>query len=101
MRHGLISNAARTNLTSNIVRNAMQSRGVVVESTTTAIVVASKLIGAGSATIGLAGAGIGIGTVFGSLITGVARNPALRGTYQCPSYQIFLNHRLPRQSRLT
>jgi F-type H+-transporting ATPase subunit c len=41
------------------------------------IVQGSKLIGAGAATIGLAGAGAGIGSVFGSLIVGVSRNPAL------------------------
>ena len=38
----------------------------------------AKLIGAGLATIGVAGSGIGIGTVFGSLITGYARNPSLK-----------------------
>lgn len=38
---------------------------------------AAKLIGAGLATIGLAGAGVGIGIVFGSLMTAVARNPSL------------------------
>jgi len=36
---------------------------------------AAKLIGAGAATIGLAGAGVGIGTVFGSFINATARNP--------------------------
>ncbi len=35
----------------------------------------AKLIGAGCATIALAGAGAGIGIVFGSLINSVARNP--------------------------
>jgi F-type H+-transporting ATPase subunit c len=40
------------------------------------MVEAAKLVGAGCATIGLAGAGVGIGTVFGSLITAVARNPS-------------------------
>ena len=40
-------------------------------------VAAAKLIGAGLATIGVAGAGVGIGLVFGSLMTSVARNPAL------------------------
>ena len=30
------------------------------------------------ATIGLAGAGVGIGTVFGALVLGVSRNPSLR-----------------------
>ena len=37
----------------------------------------AKLIGAGCATIALAGAGAGIGIVFGSLISSVARNPSL------------------------
>jgi len=37
----------------------------------------AKLIGAGAATIALAGAAIGIGTVFSSLIHSVARNPSL------------------------
>lgn len=79
VRNGLLLNNARANLSSNMIRGAMQSRGVVAETATTAIVVAAKLHGAGAATIGLAGAGIGIGTVFGSLIQGVARNPSLRG----------------------
>jgi F-type H+-transporting ATPase subunit c len=39
---------------------------------------AAKYIGGGLATIGLAGAGVGIGLVFSGLITGTARNPALR-----------------------
>ena len=38
----------------------------------------SKYIGAGLATIGLAGAGVGIGTVFGALILGISRNPSLK-----------------------
>jgi F-type H+-transporting ATPase subunit c len=37
----------------------------------------AKLIGAGCATIALAGAGAGIGIVFGSFISSVARNPSL------------------------
>ena len=37
-----------------------------------------KFIGSGLATFGLAGAGIGIGLVFSSLINGVSRNPKLR-----------------------
>jgi F-type H+-transporting ATPase subunit c len=39
------------------------------------MIVAAKLIGAGMATVGLAGAGVGIGNVFGSLVLGIARNP--------------------------
>jgi F-type H+-transporting ATPase subunit c len=57
----------------------MQSRGVVVESTAAALIAAAKIQGAGLATVGLAGAGAGIGFVFGGLIQGVARNPSLRG----------------------
>ena len=38
----------------------------------------AKFIGAGLATIGLAGAGVGIGTVFGALVLGISRNPSLR-----------------------
>ena len=38
---------------------------------------AAAKIGAGSAAIGLTGAGVGIGTVFGALILGTARNPAV------------------------
>jgi F-type H+-transporting ATPase subunit c len=40
----------------------------------------AKLIGAGCATIALAGAGAGIGIVFGSFISSVARNPSLTKT---------------------
>jgi F-type H+-transporting ATPase subunit c len=39
------------------------------------ILQAAKYIGAGLATIGLAGAGVGIGTVFGALIIGISRSP--------------------------
>jgi len=34
-----------------------------------------KLIGAGLATTGLIGAGTGIGTIFGSLLIAISRNP--------------------------
>jgi F-type H+-transporting ATPase subunit c len=37
---------------------------------------AAKLIGAGRATIGVAGAGVGIGTIFGQYVAGGMRNPA-------------------------
>ncbi|XP_075409150.1 ATP synthase F(0) complex subunit C2, mitochondrial-like [Tenrec ecaudatus] len=39
---------------------------------------AAKFIGAGAATVGVASSGAGIGTVFGSLIIGYARNPSLK-----------------------
>lgn len=35
-----------------------------------------QLIGGGLATISLAGSGLGIGVVFGSLVLGTARNPS-------------------------
>jgi len=38
----------------------------------------AKAIGAGSAAIGLTGAGVGIGSVFAALINGVSRNVALK-----------------------
>merc|ERR1712238_128159 len=39
---------------------------------------AAKFIGSGAATVGVAGSGAGIGSVFGSLIIGYARNPSLK-----------------------
>ena len=39
---------------------------------------AAKCIGAGFATVGLAGAGIGIGQVFSSLLMSLSRNPSLK-----------------------
>ena len=37
-----------------------------------------KCIGAGLSTIGIGGAGIGIGIVFGNLISSTSRNPSIR-----------------------
>lgn len=37
---------------------------------------AAKLIGAGIATLSLAGAGIGIGIIFGNFVAAAVRNPA-------------------------
>ena len=39
---------------------------------------AAKLIGAGIAVIALAGVGVGIGNIFASLISSIARNPGAR-----------------------
>ena len=49
-------------------------KGIII----TTMLEAAKLIGAGAATVGVAGSGAGIGTVFGSLIIGYARNPSLK-----------------------
>ena len=40
--------------------------------------IAAKSIGAGIAMIALAGVGIGMGTIFAALVSGVARNPGAR-----------------------
>jgi len=37
---------------------------------------AAKLIGAGLATIGMGGAGVGVGIIFGNYLSGALRNPA-------------------------
>ena len=42
------------------------------------VLTASKNIGAGAATVGLAGAGAGIGAVFAGLIIAYGRNPSLK-----------------------
>ena len=46
----------------------------------------AKIIGAGLATIGLIGAGVGVGLVFSALINSTSRNPSLRS--QLFSYTI-------------
>jgi F-type H+-transporting ATPase subunit c len=38
----------------------------------------ARMLGAGLAIIALAGVGVGIGTIFGQLVSSVARNPAAR-----------------------
>ncbi|ANK82666.1 F0F1 ATP synthase subunit C [Minwuia thermotolerans] len=40
---------------------------------------AAKLIGAGLATIALAGVGVGIGNIFGNFVAGALRNPGAAG----------------------
>jgi F-type H+-transporting ATPase subunit c len=39
---------------------------------------AAQKIGAGLATMGLVGAGIGIGVIFAALLYGISRNPTLK-----------------------
>lgn len=59
--------------------NQIASRGIHTTAIQQADVeAAAKFIGAGAATVGMAGSGAGIGTVFGSLIIGYARNPSLK-----------------------
>ncbi|XP_061837651.1 ATP synthase F(0) complex subunit C2, mitochondrial-like [Nerophis lumbriciformis] len=59
--------------TSSVVSRAFQTSSLCRDIDT-----AAKFIGAGAATVGVAGSGAGIGTVFGSLIIGYARNPSLK-----------------------
>lgn len=47
----------------------------LVQERTMSVLAASKMVGAGCATIALAGVGAGLGVMFGSLINGAARNP--------------------------
>lgn len=42
------------------------------------ILKSAQLIGSGVATVGLTGAGVGIGVVFGCLIIAYSRNPSLK-----------------------
>ena len=54
--HGLIlRSAARSNFAPSMIRGAMQSRGIVAETITTAVVIHGKALGAGVACVGLAG----------------------------------------------
>ncbi len=39
---------------------------------------AAKFVGAGLSAMGLAGAGVGIGMVFASLVLGISRNPSMK-----------------------
>merc|ERR1711982_212502 len=79
-----MSAVARLSMTRSLVfqrvaaRQAALSRARAMQTTTVSsdIDSAAKFIGAGAATVGVAGSGAGIGSVFGSLIIGYARNPS-------------------------
>ncbi|XP_040581912.1 uncharacterized protein ATPsynC [Lepeophtheirus salmonis] len=64
---------ARQNAWTPIAARAIQTSSVKSD-----IDSAAKFIGAGAATVGVAGSGAGIGSVFGSLVIGYARNPSLK-----------------------
>ncbi|CAF2888448.1 unnamed protein product [Rotaria sp. Silwood2] len=63
-------------LPSMIIPSAAQQRSIATTPIRRDIDSAAKYIGAGAATVGVAGAGIG--TVFGSLVVAYARNPSLK-----------------------
>ena len=56
-----------------LTTSLIPSRGFQTSAISRDIDTAAKFIGAGAATVGVAGSGAGIGTVFGSLIIGYAR----------------------------
>jgi len=47
----------------------------------TGLITGAKLIGAGMATIGITGAGIGIGVLFGALLISISRNPYMEDKF--------------------
>jgi len=69
------------NLSSNTAVSSLvnQIRSIKTSAVRKDIDQAAKYIGAGAATVGVAGSGAGIGSVFGSLVIGYARNPSLKG----------------------
>eukprot|EP00798_Chlamydomonas_sp_ICE-L_P020976 gene20976-27832_t len=72
---GLVS-GIRAQSTSSLTAHKTASAPVsMIQSRNMSILAASKMVGAGCATIALAGVGAGLGVMFGSLINGAARNP--------------------------
>ncbi|CAF3724858.1 unnamed protein product [Rotaria socialis] len=65
-------------LPSMTIPSVAQHRSIATSPIRRDIDSAAKYIGAGAATVGVAGAGAGIGTVFGSLVVAYARNPSLK-----------------------
>lgn len=47
----------------------------------TGLVMSAKLVGAGMATVGIIGAGIGIGVLFGALLISLSRNPYMEDKF--------------------
>ncbi|XP_062453350.1 ATP synthase F(0) complex subunit C2, mitochondrial [Rhea pennata] len=74
----LNSPETRTEQARQVAQSQLSCRGIRTSAACRDIDTAAKFIGAGAATVGVAGSGAGIGTVFGSLIIGYARNPSLK-----------------------
>ncbi len=47
---------------------------------------ALKFVGMGLATLGMLGAAIGVGLVFGALVDGLARNPSAKNQLMVPAF---------------
>jgi len=74
---GLAAGAPRP-ATSALAQLCVQLRQLQTSAVHRDIDQAAKYIGAGAATVGVAGSGAGIGSVFGSLVMGYARHPVLK-----------------------
>ncbi|XP_022106560.1 ATP synthase lipid-binding protein, mitochondrial-like [Acanthaster planci] len=74
---GLSAVATPTTNVGALVQQVL-NRGIQTTAVQQDVEAAAKFIGAGAATVGMAGSGAGIGTVFGSFIIGYARNPSLK-----------------------
>jgi len=73
MAFGLNASSLASSIRSQAAASPMALQTAPVRSMS--ILAASKMVGAGCATIALAGVGAGLGVMFGSLINGAARNP--------------------------
>lgn len=71
-----------------VSQSALSTRSFQTSAVSRDIDTAAKFIGAGAATVGVAGSGAGIGTVFGSLIIGYARWRVLNPPVPAP----FIHH---------
>jgi len=74
----LASLSGATTVTTPQIMNQTAVRNFQTSAVQQDVEAAAKFIGAGAATVGIAGSGAGIGTVFGNLIIGYARNPSLK-----------------------
>jgi F-type H+-transporting ATPase subunit c len=62
----------------NLIKAALSRSKTQVIILMTMLLQAAKFVGAGLSTMGLAGAGVGIGMVFASLVLGISRNPSMK-----------------------
>ena len=60
------------------MKQLIEIYGQHIQEFNTTLTSSARFIGAGLASIGLGGAAIGIGIVFGYLINGVSRNPGIK-----------------------
>lgn len=73
-----VASLSGATVTTPQIMNQIVARNFQTSAVQQDVEAAAKFIGAGAATVGIAGSGAGIGTVFGNLIIGYARNPSLK-----------------------